>query len=152
MCARTHNNVSMKVVLDTNIIISGYISQVHSPIQQIISLWQTQKIEVLVSKEMLREYHRVFEYQKIKDIHKLTHKQIDQELEKIKKFTTRVEVTSRINDITTDPSDNIFLECAIDGNAEFVITGNTRHFTASEYSGIKILTPKQFILFLDQLP
>ena len=40
--------------------------------------------------------------------------------------------------------DNKFLELAVAGKAEFVITGNKKDFTMREYEGIKIVSPKEY--------
>jgi predicted nucleic acid-binding protein len=42
-------------------------------------------------------------------------------------------------------SDNKFLELAVYAKANFLITGNTRHFTVSEYCGVNIISPKDYI-------
>jgi len=45
--------------------------------------------------------------------------------------------------------DNRISECAVDGNAEFIVTGDTKHILPlKEYKGIKILTPSEFVKLL----
>lgn len=51
----------------------------------------------------------------------------------------------RITIISTDPTDNRILECAVEGRADVIITGDLRHLRPLEtFRGIKILTPREF--------
>lgn len=47
-------------------------------------------------------------------------------------------------DATSDPDDNMFLECARAGDADFVVTGNIRHFPR-KWMKTHIVTPREFI-------
>lgn len=48
--------------------------------------------------------------------------------------------------ITVDPADNIFLECAVDGNADYIISGDKHLLDLKTYSDIQILNPKAFLV------
>jgi predicted nucleic acid-binding protein len=49
--------------------------------------------------------------------------------------------------VTSDPEDNKVLECALEGRAQFVVTGNIRHFP-KHYQGIGAVRPREFITIL----
>ena len=51
----------------------------------------------------------------------------------------------KINVIKEDFSDNIFLETAIAGNVDFIITGNNHLLKLKEFKGIRIISPKEFL-------
>jgi predicted nucleic acid-binding protein len=53
---------------------------------------------------------------------------VRQQLLQLIRNQTRLVVPSRLTQITIDPADNIFLECADAARADYVITGNKRHF------------------------
>jgi predicted nucleic acid-binding protein len=58
-------------------------------------------------------------------------------------------VSSHIKAISYPDEDNRVLECAVDGKAEFIVTGDTRHILPlKEYGGIKILSPSEFLKHL----
>ncbi|MGC8495032.1 MAG: PIN domain-containing protein [Syntrophobacteraceae bacterium] len=44
-----------------------------------------------------------------------------------------------------DPEDNKFLECAVEAEADFLITGNTKHFPPGKFQETVILNPTQFL-------
>jgi putative PIN family toxin of toxin-antitoxin system len=66
-------------------------------------------------------------------------------IEEIKEVAEVVEVSSHINAISYPDDDNRGLECAVDGKAEFIVTGDTKHILPlKEFRGIKILSPSEF--------
>jgi predicted nucleic acid-binding protein len=42
----------------------------------------------------------------------------------------------------------MFLECALEAEADFLITGNTKHFPHGKFRNIQIVTPKEFLRFI----
>lgn len=53
--------------------------------------------------------------------------------------------TQKVVAIQDDPSDNIFLECAWEAQADFLVTGNTRHFPFKTFHKTKIVSPDGFL-------
>jgi putative PIN family toxin of toxin-antitoxin system len=47
-----------------------------------------------------------------------------------------------------DPKDNPVLECAVAGQADFIVTGDKDLLDLKSFRGIKIITPRQFLVFL----
>jgi putative PIN family toxin of toxin-antitoxin system len=56
----------------------------------------------------------------------------------------RLVAPSRQIEVTSDPDDNIFVECADGARADFLITGNRKHFPAF-WKNTKIVTPREFV-------
>lgn len=56
-----------------------------------------------------------------------------------------VEPNVHVNVIKADPSDNKFLSCAIEGGADFIVSGDSHLLKLGEFRGIKILTAKQML-------
>ena len=53
-----------------------------------------------------------------------------------------------LNVLTNDPDDNMVLACAEEGIATHLVTGNKKHFPQTDYKGIKIVSPKEFLSLL----
>lgn len=53
--------------------------------------------------------------------------------------------------VCSDVSDNRFLECAVAGNADYLVTKNIRHFPPKEYANVKIVRIRQFLKVLETL-
>jgi predicted nucleic acid-binding protein len=51
--------------------------------------------------------------------------------------------------IGADPTDNRVLECAVAGNAAYIVTGDKHLLDIKEYQGIIMLSPAGFLAFLD---
>ena len=60
------------------------------------------------------------------------------------KKSQHIEITETI-EACSDPDDDIFLEVAVSGKADYIVTRNVRDFPADRFRGIRILTPEQFL-------
>ena len=60
-----------------------------------------------------------------------------------------IEPNIRLNVIKADPSDNKIVECAIVGNANYIVTGDKHLLVLKEYNKIKIVTPREFIKIIE---
>lgn len=82
----------------------------------------------------------------IKNKFKLDVQFVKEVIEEVRNAAEIVEVSSHIDVISHPEENNRVLECAVDGRADFIVTGDTRHILPlKEYRGIKILSPSEFI-------
>jgi putative PIN family toxin of toxin-antitoxin system len=133
-----------KVVVDTNIFISAVIKEQSNP-GRVLNLVKEKKIELIVSPDILAEIETVLFYPRLKKIHQLEAKAIKAYLKKIELISQTVTPTKPLHIINKDPSDNIYLECAVEGQADFIVSGD-RHLTGLEtYAGIRIMDPGTFL-------
>lgn len=129
-----------RVVLDTNVIISaffwgGYPRLIYDQIRE-------RKLVMLLSNEMEKEFIRVLGYSKFG----LAPKEIPPFIRNLRANAEFVETRTKVSVIVTDPTDNIFIECAVDGNADYIISGDRHLFDLGEYAGIQILKAKEFLI------
>ncbi|WP_338827682.1 putative toxin-antitoxin system toxin component, PIN family [Neomoorella thermoacetica] len=134
----------MKVVLDTNVVISGLLVPVGPP-GRIIDLWADGKIDVVVSPAVITEYMEVFLRPKFAKAGTMEERQ--QLLEGFINLTNTILVLPdiEIDIINADPSDNRFLECARTGETDCIISGDSHLLALKEYEEIPIITPGQFL-------
>jgi len=136
-----------KVVVDTNIFISAVIKERSNP-GRVLNLVKEQKIKLILSSDILAEIGTVLFYPKLKKIHQLEAKAIKAYLKRIESISQIVTPAKRLEVIKEDSSDNIYLECAIEGRADFIISGD-HHLTDLEfYKGIQIVNPATFLKIL----
>ena len=64
----------------------------------------------------------------------------------IRRFAQLVNVTSSVDAIADDPTDNRFLECALDGNAQYIISGDHHLLSLGSFHGVEILRPRDFLI------
>lgn len=58
---------------------------------------------------------------------------------------TIIQTTEKVNIITQDPDDNKFIEAAIAGKADYIISQDKHLLNLKEYNGIKIIIPEEFL-------
>ena len=138
----------MRVVLDTNVLVSAAISSRGSP-GKILDLWKKDRFELVISPPILEELERIIHYPRIQQKYKIPEEHIERFLDLIGSQGISVNPSIEINVITRDPSDNRFLECAKEGGASYLITGDEHLLELKEYQGIVILPPAGFLLVLE---
>lgn len=132
--------------MDTNVIVSAFLKPESNP-ALILSLFFEGYLTVCLSEEILVEYREVLKREKFK---KLDHESIDKFLSIIDKQALNVRPRVSVNAVVVDPSDNKFLECALESNADYMVTGNTRHFPFKKFHDTQVITPKDFIDLLGE--
>jgi len=132
------------VVLDTSAFISAILFR--GPTSRLVTLWQADRISVLMSAEVLKEYIRVLAYPKFA----LDAAEIRTIIEAdLLPFVKTVDVGKVNPIIREDPSDDKFLALAAAGKAEFIISGDEHLLRLKSFSRTKIVSPDEFLaLFL----
>ena len=132
----------MRVVADTNILVSALLFGGTS--EQVFLAGLRGEIQLLTSLPLLKEFEKV-----LKEKFKLNIHLVREIMEEVREVAEIVEVFSHIKAISHADEDNRVLECAVDGKADFIVTGDTRHILPlKEYGGIKILSPSEFLKYL----
>jgi putative PIN family toxin of toxin-antitoxin system len=132
----------IKVVVDTNVYISAILFGGNS--EEIRKLAREGKIELLISENIIAEIAGV-----LKRKFNWSDWQISEVIKDIKSITTLITPILTLSAIKKDEPDNRVLECAIEGKAEYIISGDVHHLQPlKEYQGIKILSPAQFLEFM----
>jgi putative PIN family toxin of toxin-antitoxin system len=130
--------LSLRLVIDTNVLVSAAIKPAGLQ-RTVLLLAVTKPARLYVSRAILEEYRDVLGRPELR-IRKGARQQLLQ-LIKNHSFTM---VPARRLDVAADPDDNIFLECAEAARADYLITGNLKHFPRF-WKETKIITPREFI-------
>ena len=133
----------IRITVDTNTLISA--SFWHEPSEKIINKAENKELILVLSEQILEEYHRVLDYEEIKEKIRDKDLEMKQALLRIGMIAEIIEVKSKIELIKEDPSDNKIIECAFDGRANYIITKDNHLLKYKEYKGIKIITPEEFL-------
>lgn len=128
----------IKVVLDTNVIVSSILTR-GSP-KAIFDLAVNRRIAWFVSEPIMAEYRRVLEYPRLK----IKQADIRKTLWAVKKHGHLVSPNFIVDRAGEEP-DNRFLECAQEAKANFLVTGNLKHFP-SAWKYTKVVSPAVFLL------
>lgn len=129
-----------KVVLDTNVTISALFWEGNP--RKIYDMAREGKLIMLLSDDMEKEFIRVLGYEKFG----LSSQEVLPILRHLRTHARHVETKSKISVIIDDPTDNIFFECALDGSADFIISGDKHLLDVKKYKGIEIVKAGEFLL------
>ena len=137
----------LRVVIDTNHIMSAILSARGASAKLID--WMTHEedyFQLLISQPIWNEYHAVASWL-IPDAKQHEKERI------LRVLLAQPEwIVPEIQlDVCPDPSDNRFLECAVAGGADYLVTKNIRHFPLMEYAGVKIVRIRAFLRVLEQI-
>ncbi|MEI9980201.1 MAG: putative toxin-antitoxin system toxin component, PIN family [Edaphobacter sp.] len=128
----------LRLVLDTNIIVSAALKP--DSLQRTTLLLAISKpASLYVSKPMLDEYADVLARPEL-----AIRKGLRQQLLQLIKNNSRLIAPSRRLEVASDPDDNAFIECADAARADYLITGNQKHFPPF-WKSTKIITSREFI-------
>ena len=131
-----------KVVIDTHVFVSGLTFK-GKPREVLDLIWRGD-IEACISSFILKELEET-----LKEDFSWDRNQIKQTIEKIKVKTILVQPKNRVSVIKENDADNRILECAIEGEVQYLISGDRKHLLLlKEYRGIKILSPAEFLKLL----
>lgn len=133
--------ISLRLVLDTNIIVSAALKP--DGLQRTIVLLAMRKpLHWYVSEAILSEYSTVLARPEFR-----IRKSVRQQLIQLVRNHARLVVPSGLPQITADPADNIFIECADAARADYLITGNQRHFPTF-WKNTKIIASREFLMII----
>lgn len=135
----------VRAVIDTNVLISGVIGSTVPG--QIVGGWRQGKYILVTSPQLILEAERVLRYPDITPQFNFT-KQIISDF--VVALSTRGFVTPGIvslDVIKADPADNWVLAAAVEGSANYVVTGDKKHLLPlGSYENISIISPKEFLV------
>lgn len=128
----------MRVVLDTNIIVSALIQPLGPP-AQVFLLVLGDTVQMCVSGSVFAEYEEVIRRPRFRR----TEETIVSALETIRRKAFWVKALEPVR-ACSDPDDDVFLECAQASGASYLVTGNVRDFPL-RWVGTEVVTPRHFL-------
>jgi uncharacterized protein len=126
------------VVLDTNVIVSAHLKQ-EGLERFVLDLALARKLQLFLSEEILQEYEGVL----ARPSFEFNLNKIAASLRLIEKAAIMVHPQKRVK-AAKDPDDNKFLECAAEVQAEYVVTGNKKHFP-NQWQHTRIVNARELL-------
>lgn len=130
--------MSLRVVLDTNVLISGLLFR--GPPNVILHHALEGTFQLFVSADLLDELARVLSG---KFPHRL--EAIQHTLHALQELAIAIVPKEPVNVIRVDPSDNRILECALCAQADVIVSGDHHLLDLRSFRDIPILTPQAFL-------
>jgi len=137
----------IKVVLDTNIFVSGILNSKGAP-SQVLKAWQENKFVLTTSKPIIKEIKQVLNSAKIQEFlikHKVVKEDLNDFFSTLSFNALVVKPSFKLDIIKEDPADNKFLECALMVKAEYIVSGDKHLLKLKMYENIKIISAYELI-------
>ena len=139
----------IRVVLDANLYVSAVLKPRSKP-ARILRLVYDRQVQLLLSGKILSEVKTVLLYPKLQRLHQRTYEEVDDLLRKLAKIAVLTPGKLTLDAVQSDPTDNKYVECAMEGEADFIVSGD-RHLTDLKvFRGIRILSPTAFLNILQK--
>ncbi|MCG1002765.1 MULTISPECIES: putative toxin-antitoxin system toxin component, PIN family [Halobacterium] len=135
----------MRAVLDTNVLISGVIAT--GVPHELLVRGFDHKYQIVVSVETLTEFRETL--LKYPERFQMSEDEVQQEVETIRYFAEFVDPDEDITAVQADPDDDKFLEAAVAGDVDYLVSGDTHLLDMASFRGIDIVEPRAFYERLD---
>ena len=140
-----------RAVLDANVLVSAILSPQGIP-AKVLTAWQAEECHLVLSEAVLGEIDRVLRYSRIVRRHRWSDERLQGFIEDLAHLAIMTPGTVRFAVIAEDPPDDRYLECAVEGEAEYIVSGDQHLLELTEYQGISIVTPRAFLDVLSRRP
>ena len=131
----------LRLVLDTHVVISAVLKP-HGLQRTVLLLALSKPARVCITADILAEYQDVLSRPELA-IRKGLRREL---LQLIRNRAHFVSPLGRLS-VTTDPDDNVFVECADTARADYLVTGNQRHFPRF-WKSTKVISSREFIVLV----
>jgi putative PIN family toxin of toxin-antitoxin system len=128
----------IKAVVDTNVFVAGLLSASGAP-AKLISRWLKGQFEILISKQVTEEYAYL-----LRHLYGVDQEKAANLLHELEASGLTVVIPDTLK-VCQDLDDDKFLETATVGNADYLVTKNTKHFPHKSYQGIRIVKVSKFL-------
>lgn len=129
----------IRAVLDTNVFVSAFL--LSGRLNRVAELSIQGSFTWLLSEPILEEYAAVAS----RPLYHLTHEELGLLLYQVKERADWVHVTSSLEVVKADPADDKFLACALDGRADWVVSGDHHLLSLERFHRVRIGTPSEFL-------
>jgi putative PIN family toxin of toxin-antitoxin system len=133
----------IKAVLDTNVLVSSLVSQ-HGPPRHALDAWLEGHYTLVISLYLVEELIHVLSCPRIA---RQVHLEEDELAAILAALLSQAEVTPgrlRLPGVTRDPKDDAVVACAVEGEADYIVSGDQDLLVLGRYETVQVVTPRQF--------
>jgi len=138
----------LKAVLNTNVWASAMIWG--GLPAEVISAAEDSRVCIITSEAIIEEINQTLAYPRLRRVYEDAGVNRQELIEAALRIGKLVEVKTKVNVVHEDPADNKFLECAFDGKADFLVTGDEHLLRIGHYKATRIVSVRQFLRILKE--
>ena len=134
-----------RAVLDANVLISAAVASAYSSSTMgiLVGALRDDGFDLVLSEPILAEIRR--NLPNVLDQMRIEQYRAEEFIVLLLDIAGIVEITSVIPGVATHPEDDLVLATAVLGEVEFLVTGDKQLLALSEYRGVRIITPREFV-------
>lgn len=133
----------LRIVLDTNVLVSATIH--NGKPRKLLQAGIKGKYRILSSREILNEFSEVLQRPQFK----MTRDDVIRIVSALIDTVENIHVTSDVRAVNSDPDDNVIVNTALDGNADYIVSGDPDLLDLEEFDGIEIVPVSRMLEILD---
>jgi putative PIN family toxin of toxin-antitoxin system len=133
-----------RAVIDTDVLVSALINPRGTP-AKVLSLWRDHRFVLLISESILDEVGRVLAQPRLQRRYGLSPSRVTRLLRALRQFAVVVEGGPGIGGVVRDPEDQKFVDCAVAGRADYLVTGDDDLLSLGEHGGEQMISPAAFV-------
>jgi putative PIN family toxin of toxin-antitoxin system len=136
--------LSPRAVLDTNILISYFLTQ-GSTLARLVDYWERGRFIYLISPAMLAEIKEIVNRPRLRRLMRADPQVL---IEVIEHDAELVPGDLTLPGVGRDPKDEMVIACAVEGGAGYLVSGDTDLLDLGSFQGVQIVTPADFVSIL----
>jgi putative PIN family toxin of toxin-antitoxin system len=136
----------IRAVIDTNLLVSYLLTQSETT-SRLIDHWEQGHFAYLISPAMLSELKEVVYRPRLRQHMRVNPAVL---LDLIEADTELIPGELILSGVCRDPKDELFIACAIEGNAAYLVTGDTDLLDMGSYQGVTMIRAYDFVALLEQ--
>ena len=135
----------MRIVLDTKVLVSAFISKDGNPAALLDVALTLPEIEVVLSDEILGEFRDALSRRKVRERFHYAQRDVSEFVRIIRDAVSVAKSTSNIKLVEEDLDDDAIINTMYDGNANYIVSGDSHLEEMKKFKGIVILSPKMML-------
>ena len=136
------SNNSLRLVVDANVFVSACLSPSRVPGRIIRSILEKRNLTFIVTSEIINEIQTTLTYPRVSKYLKMPKEEVARFIISLEIISDYVHPTKKFGNILDDPDDVKYLECAVEGMADVIISGDKHLLSQKVFNGIPILSPR----------
>lgn len=138
----------MRITLDTNVLVSAFISKAGQPAAVLDAILTFPEIELVLSDQILEELREVLLRRDVRTRFGYSVGDTDSLVSALRAACALVRVKSDFKVVAEDPKDNIIINTAYDGGANYIVSGDRHLQRLKRFRGIRIVSPTSMVKIL----
>lgn len=135
----------MRVVLDTNVLVAFLLTRGRT-ISTILDGWERGDFDLLTSPVLIAEVRRTLEKPRLRQ--RVRPEAAQALLEALAEDAILTPGDLELPGVTPDPDDDAVVSCAIEGDADYIVSRDAHLLGLGEYEGVRVVEPAEFVRVL----